>query len=134
MTIFNAVASQLDGLAATNSVCVALGATLTFGTNLFLYSEPSTDVTCITIIPYLSSQPNKDKYRQRSNFQVRMKSNNNQKLITVQQKIIENLHMNQLSGKGQITSLNSNPMIVGVLEGGEYKISVSNYEIQNLKQ
>ena len=134
MTILNRVASTLDNLTATNPICVALGTTLTFGTNLFLYSEPSTDVTAVTIIPYGGEPPNKDNYRQMSAFQIQMKAESNQTLMNTQQKILEFLNMKQLSNQGQVRSRDSAPMIIGVTEGGQFKICVTNYYVTHLKQ
>ena len=134
MSILNNVASQLTSLAATNSVCVAFGTTFTLGTNLSLYSQISNDVSAITIYPYGGSPPNNDKYRLNSNFQIKMKSESNHTLMETQQKLIEYLHLNQLSGVGQIKSLNSAPIMTEVLEGGQFKTAVTNYSILHIKQ
>jgi len=134
MSILNVVASDLGSLTATNPICVELGDTLTANTNLFMYTETSNDVDAVTILPYGGEPPNIDNYRQSVNFQIRMKSRSSHTLMETQQRIIEYMNMNQLSGNGQVRSLNSAPIQIGVLEGGEYKIAVSNYEVKYLKQ
>ena len=132
-TIYDKVKDYFVGLASDHAICSAFGTTFTFGTNLFIGIEPNVSVSCITIQPYAGPPPTPEGDRQESAMQIRLKTNNRQKAITVQQAIINSLHGNQLSGNGYITANNSSPTIIGILEGGEWIISVSNYLIKHVK-
>ena len=132
-TVINIVASYLSNLTATNPICTAFGSTLTEGTNLFIYSEPYENTDMITLIPYGPSPPAPDGYKQKANIQIRMKSSNRSTLMSTQQAIINTLHMNQLGGSGQMMSNTSVPIPLEDLEGGEYKLSVSNFKIIYVK-
>lgn len=133
-TICNAVASYLEDLTATNAICSALGTTLEFGTNLFIGIEPADkDVTTVTLIPYGGGPPLPDKYRQEPSIQIRVNSVTRQGALTVQQAIINELHMNQLNGNGQITCNNSAPLLIGSFEGGQHTISVSNFNVKHVR-
>jgi len=132
-TIGNTVASYLTSLAATNEICSALGTTFTFGTNLFLHSEPTNDTDMVTIIPYGGYSPETDKIRQNPAIQLRMKSTSKNTLMSTQQAMINKLHLNQLGGNALMISNTSTPMIIGVLEGGEYTIAVTNFRLKHVK-
>jgi len=133
-TICNTVASYLTDLTATNAICSALGATLSFGTNLFIGIEPADkDVSVVTIIPYGGSPPNVDNQRQNPSVQVRVNSITRQGALTIQQSLINELHMNKLSGEGLMMSNDSAPLLIGSFEGGQKTISVSNYTVKHIK-
>lgn len=132
-TICDVVASYLDSLASSNSICSNLGTTFTFGTNLFIGIPPDTTVDYVCITPYGGSQPNSDSYRQNARFQILFDTSNRQKSLTVQQAMINELHMNNMNGSGLIIAIQSTPIILNVYEGGERIQTVSNYEVKYVK-
>ena len=133
-TICNVVASYLSDLTATNPICVALGTTLQTGTNLYIGVEPAgKSVSIVTLIPYGGSPPMADRYRQEPSIQVRVNSVTREGALSIQQALINELHMNQLNGNGQITCNNSAPLFIGSFEGGRHTISVSNYNVKHIK-
>lgn len=132
-TVCNLIASYLDSLASTNDICVTLGTTLTFGTNLFIGIPPDTTSDFVCIIPYGGSPPHRDKYRQNPRFQITLDTSSRQKSMTVQQSIINELHMNNINGSALVTALQSTPILLDVYEGGERITSVSNYEAKHVK-
>ena len=132
-TICNIVASYLDNLATTNSICSTVGSTLTFGKNLFIGIPPSTTVDYVCITPYGGSPPDSDGYKQNPRFQILYDTSNREKSLTVQQAIINELHMNNVNGSVLIKAIQSTPIIVNVYAGGERIQSVSNYEAKHIK-
>jgi len=132
-TIMNSIASHLSNLSATHPACVALGTTFQFSHNMFIGIGPATESDCIDIIPYGGSSPEPDGYRQNPSIQIRSKTDSRQDGINLQQALINELHMNGLSGSGKVFAKQSIPIILGESEGGEYMICVSNYDIKHVK-
>lgn len=119
-TILNNIASHLINLSATHAITNAFGTTLTFGTNLFIGGCEATETNTITLIPYGGSPPNKDGNRQNPSVQIESRTNSRYKGIETQQALINELHMNQLSGQGLIQANQSIPIILGTEKGGRY--------------
>jgi hypothetical protein len=132
-TICNTVASYLTNLGATHAICTALGDTLTFGHNLFISIGPATDSNSLTIEPYGGPPPELDKYRQTAAIQIMSRTNSRNDGLNVQQALINDLHMNELSGKGKMFAKHSIPLPLGTFEGGEKFLAVSNYTIRFVK-
>jgi len=78
MTICNSVASYLTSLTATNPICSEFGSTFTFGTNLFMYLEPDSPSSCVTIIPYGGAPVDSSGYKYESYVQMRIRSTSRQ--------------------------------------------------------
>lgn len=135
-TIENEIRKYLGNKTATNPICNSLGTTLTSGTNLFMYEEPSSASQCITIIPYGGSSPTHEGDRQEPAVQVRLKTNSNTKAIRTMQAVINDLHGNDsvcASKPGKIFAVQSNPVRLAPLEGGEIKIVVSSFTVKHIK-
>ena len=131
-TILNTIASYLETLTATNVICSELGTELSANVNLFIGTEKDTNSDSITLVPYHGAPPKSDRQRFESAVQIQLKSNR-KKAIGVQQKIIETLHFNDLNGGGRMFSVNSAPLLLGEIEGGEWIRSVSNFTIKHIK-
>lgn len=131
-TICNTVASYLTTLTATSNLYSDFGAVLTFGTNLFLYLEPDTPSSCITLIPYQSPGPDQSGYKYESYIQIRVKSTTRQKVINTGQCLINILH-NKEGSSYKIYALNSTPYIFDIRDGGAEIVSVSNYKIKHIR-
>ena len=132
-TIFNKISNYICSLLATSNICSELGTTLNVGENLFIGFEPDTANDSITLIPYGGAPPEPDGYKQNPSVQIRLKTSSREKAIKVQQAIINELHMNELSGSGKMFAVQSAPILLPDLEAGEWKISVSNYNIKHVK-
>ena len=132
-TILNTVASHLTGLAITNAVCVALGTTLEFGYNIHIGIGPATSGDVLTITPYGGSSPNLDGYRQNATIQIQSKTSSRATALELQQSLINELHINELSGNGKVFAKQSAPLLLGTIEGGEHTLAVSNYDIKYVK-
>lgn len=129
--IASSLKTYLLTLTATNTVCTELGTHFTFGTNLFIGIEPET-TNCVTIIPYPGGPPTSDGSRQESAIQMRVKADSIRKSLRTSQSIINLLHNNdKMSGK--CTAVQSSPIILGVQEGGESVITVSNFVIKHIR-
>lgn len=131
--VYDSLLTYFEDLAATNSICDSFGGCFTPSTNLFLGFEPDTDVDTVTLIPYGGSPPNLDNKRQNSSVQIRLKTNSREKALKVQQAIINELHTYQFPEVGKMTANQSAPILLKSLEGGEWFISVSNFNIKHLK-
>ncbi len=134
--IVNEVAKYLDSLAATNTINDSLGTILSLGKNLFVVFEQPNIATCLTVLPYGGNPPNKDGYRQGGNFQIRLKARNIHSSLKGMQAIINTFHMNQnicASTNGVVEAIQSSPIVLGVEEGGEYILTVSNYKVRYIK-
>ena len=131
-TIYNKISDYLISLSATSNVCSELGTTLTTS-NLHIGFESDTDNDSITLIPYSGAPPNSDGNRQNPSVQIRLKTSSREKSMKVQQAIINDLHMNELSGNGKMFAVQSAPSLLEDTEGGEWHISVSNYNIKHVK-
>lgn len=132
-TACNIVASHLTGLAITNAVCVALGTTLEFGYNIHIGIGPATSGDTLTITPYGGSPPNLDGYRQNAEIQIQSKTDNRKTALELQQSLINELHVSELSGNGKVFAKQSAPILLGTIEGGEHTLAVSNYNIKHVK-
>ena len=133
-TICNKVASYLSNLSATHPACVALGTAFQFSHNMFIGIGPATKSDSIDIIPYGGSSPEPDGYRQNPSIQIRSKTDSRQDGMNLQQALINELHMNGLSGNGKVYAKQSIPIIFdGGIDGGEYIICISNYDIKHIK-
>lgn len=130
--ILNAIASTLESLEASHLVCVAFGDTFT-ATNLFLGFEQDVDIDTVTLIPYGGYAPDTDGHRQNPTVQVRLRTTSRYKALEAQQALINYLHMNQLNGKGAMYANQSNPILLGAQDGGEWIISTSNYTLKHVK-
>lgn len=134
-TIVNEIHKYLDGLAATNTVCSALGISLSSGSNLFNYVEPTAATQCITIIPYGGSPP-MDKDKQNPSVQIRIKAKKNETAMQTGQAIINKFHRNDsvcASKPGVIYANQSIPIFLPALEGGEFSVVVTNFNIRHVK-
>jgi hypothetical protein len=131
-TILNAIASDLEDLSATHTLCAAFGTTFT-DENLLLGFEQESDVDVVTIIPFGGTPPNNDGYRQDTYVQVRMKVTSRQVAIEAHQELINYLHNNQLNGNGKVFALQSAPSITDAHESGKWVVSTSNYSIKHVK-
>ena len=134
MTITNTIASVLEDFTATQAICSALGATFTFGTNLFINYKQDTTADNLTIKSYGGGEPNTDKYRYNPSVQFILETSSNRTGENTMQACIETFHMHGLGGKGLMKSKNSAPIILGRPEGGQKLVCVSNYEIKYIKQ
>lgn len=130
--ILNAIASTLEDLSATHYVCSSFGDTFD-ETNLFLGFEMDADIDTVTLIPYGGGASDPDGYRQNPSVQVRLRTTSRYKALDTQQALINYLHMNQLNGKGVMYANQSNPLLLGAQDGGEWVISTSNYIIKHVK-
>lgn len=131
-TICNTVASFLSSLTATSTLYTDFGATLTFGGNLFLYLEPDTPSSCITIIPYAGPGPDSSGYKYESYFQIRVKSTTRQKVMNTGQGLINSLH-NKEGSSYKIYAQNSIPYIFDVRDNGAEVVSVANYRVKHIR-
>jgi hypothetical protein len=131
MSAVELVASYLDDLTATHAITTAMG-TVFSSSNLFLYTEPVTDADIVTLIPYGGASPDSNNTKQEPAFQIRFKSTNPKKAIDVQQAMIDNLHNNQLGGRGRVKAIQSSPIPLGYTEGGEYFIVTTNYTMRHV--
>ena len=134
--ITNEFQKFIDGLTATSAVYSALGTTLTFGTNLFEHIEPAVATQTITVIGFPGGPPDKDKQKYESAVQVRVKGASVQKSMETSQAIINTLHENTnvcASCNGKVTADQSAPVLLEVLEGGKWIVSVSNYTVKHIK-
>lgn len=109
-----------------------LGVGFTFGTNLYMGIE-SELTNCITIIPYPAGPPIPDGSRQSSGIQIRAKMDSYRKSARVSQSLINMLHNNTSSCTGRISAVQSTPITLGIVEGGEGIITVSNFIITHVK-
>ena len=132
-TICNLVASYLVTLPATNIICDALGTTLRLATTLFLGQEPYKDSDTVTLLPYSGSPPDTSGNKYMSAVQIRVKTNSIKRGLDTQQAIINHLHMNELGGRGLMTSVNSAPISFPGVEGGEKNIVITNFYIKHIK-
>ena len=131
-TILNTVASYLCNLSATHAITVALGTTLTFGTNFFIGGCEATEANTLTLIPYGGSPPNISN-TQNPSVQIETRTISRYIAIELQQALINFLHMNQLEGSGLIQAKQSCPILLSTERGGRLIISVSNYNIKHVK-
>ena len=129
------VASYIENLSATNEICVALGTTLTQGTNLFVAVEPTVDASnVISIFPTGGAPPTSDNIKQEPSFLVQIKSTRRATGLKTCQSIINVLSNNdRVIPKGKIFALQSSPIPLGVREGGEDYIVVSNFNAKHVK-
>lgn len=130
-TIFNKISDYLISLNATHNICSELGTAFTTN-NLFIGYEPNTKNDSLTLIPYGGGPPGMDE-KQNPSVQIRLKVSTRQKALKVQQAIINDLHCNELSGNGKMFAVQSAPILMPDMEGGEWKVSVSNFNIKHVK-
>ena len=122
-------------LTATSGICTAAGTTWTEGTNLFVGFEAQA-THCLVIHPYGGGPPTPEGDRQEARIQIMYKSPTRRKVLNVQQSIINTLHNNTnicASSNGRVSAIQSTPIVLGVREGGESVISVSNYTVKHTK-
>ena len=131
MSAVELVASYLESLAATNAITTAMG-TVFSSSNLHLYTEPADDADIVTLIPYGGSPPDPNNTKQEPAFQIRFKSTDPKKAIDVQQAMIDNLHNNHLGGRGRAKAIQSSPIPLGYIEGGEYFVTTTNFTIMHV--
>lgn len=134
-TAADQVASYLVGLPATNAICSNLGTRLVFGTNLFIAVE-ATSGDCVVVTPYGGAAPVIDRFSEKfeSTVQVRLKMTDKRKVLSVMQDIINDFHNNDnIVTKGIVWAIQSSPILLGIREGGESAITVSNYIIKHVK-
>ena len=135
--VYNDIVDYFAGLTATSAICTAAGDTFTAGTNLFQYIEPpDISATCLTIIPYGAGSPSTEGDRQEAGVQIRMKAKSLQGSFETQQSIINRLHDNTAvcsNTNSRLKAVQSVPLHIGFLEGGEYKLTVSNFIIKYIK-
>ena len=135
-TIAEEVETYFANLTATSSIYTELGETLTSGTNLFVGFEPMNTGTCLTVIPYPSGSPSPEGDRHDSSVQVRLKCRSKQKSLRTMQSIINALHANTKvcsTDNGKVFANQSNPIPLEYQEGGEWFVTVSNYDIKHVK-
>ena len=123
------------GLTAAHEICTLFEDTFTEGENLFVLYEPSNEIStkCITLIPYGGGPPTKEGDRQEGNIQIRLKINDIEAGLKIMQSIINYLHGNTEVCNGRIYAIQSVPIPLEVLEGGEYFIFVANFSIKYTK-
>ena len=129
------VASYLENLTATNEICIVLGTTLIQGTNLFVGVEPTVSASnVISIFPTGGAPPTNDNIKQEPSFQVQIKSTKRATGLKTCQSIINVLSNNDsVIPKGKIYAVQSSPIPLGVREGGEDYLVVSNYNAKHVK-
>lgn len=127
--VINVVASYLEDLNATCSLCTEFGSSFN-ATNLLLGFSQDVAYDTVVLYPYAGERPNNDRYRQNPSVQIELRTDSKQKAITVQQELINLLHMNSLDGRGKVYATQSAPLIIGQEDGGKWIISVSNYNIK----
>lgn len=131
--VLESIASYLTNLTATNDICSELGTLVATGVNLFIGFEPDALVDTITLIPYGGTPPNVDNQRLETSINIRVRAKNSSRAIKVSQKIIEQFSNNHLNGVGAIRAVQSAPIYLGKLEGGEWSVTTSNYTIKHVK-
>jgi len=123
-----------DGLSSDHEICTAFGSSFTKSTNLFGGIEPETAINCLTIIPYGGPPVNIDGMRWSPNVQIRIKSSNNSVALKTMKSIINTLHQNtSIIKRGVIITKQTNPIVLGRREVGEYIILVCNFSIKHAK-
>ena len=134
--IYDDIISYFSELTATSAICTKAGSTFSAGTNLFLYIEPDISATCLTILPYGAGSPTPEGDRQEAGVQIRMKAKSLQGSFETQQATINRLHDNTAvcsNTNSRLKAVQSVPLHIGFLEGGEYKLTVSNFIIKYIK-
>lgn len=136
-TIADEFKKYLDDLTATSDICTAFGTTLSASTNLFTWLEPPNVSPCVTITPYRSGAPSlPDGNKYQSGVQIRIKHTNTQTAVKTGQSIINRLHNNTkvcASTPGVVFANHSEPMLIGMVDGGENKIVVTNFTVKYVK-
>ena len=127
----------LRDLTATNAVCVALGTTFTASSTLFVGQEPvqqsGDPATCCTILPYGGGPPSPEGRKREGSVQIRLRCLNNWTGLKTQAELITLLHNNTnvcASTNGRVSAIQSEPIPLGYIEGGEVTIIVSNYIVK----
>lgn len=131
--IVDVVASYLESRTATNEICNALGTPLERGVNLFLGFMPDEDYDSVTLIPYSGSPPEQDGYRQNPSIQINVRSTSRATALKTGQALINQLHENDLKGKGKMIAGGSSPMLFKLEEGEEWVIAVTNFDLKHIK-
>ena len=131
-TVYDKIYDYLASLPMSNQICSELGTTLAHS-NLFIGYEPNTDSDSVTIIPYAGASPEPDGWRQNPSVQIRLKTSSREKALRVQQAVINDFHMRSIDNKIKLFANNSAPTIMPDISGGEWKVTVSNYRIKNIK-
>jgi len=130
------IKKYLTNLTATASLCVTLGRTLIASTNLFLFTEPVRATSCMTLIPFAGAPPNKDKIRQDSYVQIRLKTKSIRTTMETLQDTINKLHENEsvcASCNGKVFAMQSAPLFLQFTEAGDYAIAVANFQVKHTK-
>ena len=136
--VVNELKKYMESLTATNTICDELGTLFASGTNLFIGYEPSNDVSdeCMTLIPYSGTPPSPEGDRQESYVQIRLKTNDIEVGLKTMQSVINTLHNNTdacASCNGRIVAIQSSPILLEFIEGGEYAAFVANFGIKHTK-
>lgn len=135
-TITDEFKKYFVALTATSPIVSSFGTTFVLGSNLYVGEENGKAVNMLTIYPTGGSPPNKDRLRQNSTVQIRIKSKSNSVGLRTMQDIINILHQNDnvcASAAGKVYALQSTPLILGKIEGGKFSIFTSNYRILHNK-
>jgi len=133
-TLSHKFKDYLAALTSTSLLYTNLGTTLIFGTNLFITFEKDYNATqVLTIIPYGGSPPSDEGDRQEGNIQIRLKTPSRSRLISTLQGLINTLHNNTAITTGRVVSNQSNPIVLGAIEGGEEVIGTINFTVKHIK-
>jgi len=134
ISVLDMLIYYFDNLAADCAICTAFGTTFTKGTNLFVGTIPAVDNDLIGITTYGGSPPTKEGDRLNPYIQILTKTKSRERALLTMQSIINDLHMNTNAiSKGVLISNNSDPILLGFVESGEYCLAVSNYQIKHVK-
>lgn len=134
--IITDVKKYLVARALTDTIPTALTATLGFGKNLFIGSEPATPVNCITLYPtggFASSVSNRTRT---PTLQVRVRHSNYSKGYAVTEAFIKDFHgkTNMLaSAKGKCFSMQSGPYSLGKNEENTAHLFTTNFYFRNVE-
>jgi hypothetical protein len=129
--ITDEIETYLTGLTATNTICSTLGTTFS---SVYIGGEPPDVSPCVAILPYGGSAPSPEGDRQNPSVQIRLKHSNRQTALKTMQAIINDFHGNtNILNKGKLYAKQSSPIIFEVQQGGEYIVTISNYDIKHIK-
>jgi len=124
-------------LTATSPIISSFGTTFTLGVNLYIGEENEKHIDMLTVYPTGGEPPNKDRFRQNSAVQIRVKSKSNSVGLRTMQDIINIFHQNgnvcSASMPGKVYSVQSTPNVLGKIEGGLFSIYTANFSIKNIK-
>jgi len=134
--IYNEFLKYFSGLPITATICSNLGTTFSASSNLFIGSEPENVGSCLSIHPYGGGPPSPEGSKREAAIQIRLKSKSTEWGLKTQSEIITALHNNTsicASTHGRVSAIQSEPILLGKMEGGEYVVVVSNFAVKYTK-